>query len=64
MSEVQILFNVLVAMRGEIVRRHRDEGGYSTESALVIAGLGVAALTVVGIIAAKVISSANSIPSR
>jgi hypothetical protein len=41
--------------------RRLPDGGYSTEAIAVIATLSVLALTVVGIIAAKVIAKANSV---
>jgi hypothetical protein len=44
------------------VRRHlRSDAGYTTETIVVTALLAVLALTVVGIIAAKVLGKANGI---
>lgn len=52
----------LVRARWDEIRRHaRDDAGYSTETVIVTALLAILALTVVGIIVAKVTAKANGI---
>ncbi|MFF3517381.1 hypothetical protein [Streptomyces sp. NPDC002573] len=45
----------------EARRKHRSDAGYTTETIVVTALLAILALTVVGIIAAKVLGKANGI---
>jgi hypothetical protein len=53
---------VLTALHSRLEELRRDpEAGYTTETVLVTALLVVAALTIIAIIAAKVIAKANSI---
>lgn len=43
------------------LRRNPDAGGYTTEAVVVMALLAAAAITIIGIIVAKVTAKANSI---
>jgi hypothetical protein len=68
-TEIRLLLTVITALLGRSPRpsrgrrrRHRGEdGGYTTESVIVTAVLAATALTVLGIIAVKVIEKARSI---
>ena len=60
----QLVFikNAMALLRDRLaVLRAEPEAGYSTEAVVVTALLVVMALTVIGIIAAKVISTANNL---
>jgi hypothetical protein len=59
LTVIRHLFTVLHA-RWQVLRAD-PEAGYSTEAVIVTALLAALALTAVGIIVAKVISSANNI---
>ena len=56
---IRRLIELLAARRQAL--RADPEGGYSTEAVIVTALLAALALTAVGIIVAKVVSSANNI---
>ncbi|MEW9532864.1 hypothetical protein [Microbispora sp. NPDC049125] len=51
----------LLQDRLERARRHRDRGAMSAEAMIIIAALVLVAVTVMGIVTAKIISKANSI---
>lgn len=51
----------LLLDRLERVRRNTDRGAMSAEAMIIIAALVLVALTVMGIVTAKIISKANSI---
>ncbi len=51
----------LLLDRLERVRRNPDRGAMSAEAMIIIAALVLVALTVMGIVTAKIISKANSI---
>lgn len=62
MFELQFLRQLLIVVRGRLRQlRAASQAGYSTEAVVVIALLVAMAVTAVGIIAAKVISSAHNI---
>jgi hypothetical protein len=60
--ELNIIRQLIAALRSRLhVAQAEPEGGYSTEAVVVIALLVAMAITAVGIIAAKVISTAHNI---
>lgn len=61
MLELMWVRAVIGLLRDRLAALRDDEAGYSTEAVVVIALLVAMALVAVGIIAAKVISKANSI---
>jgi hypothetical protein len=62
LQQLEFIKNAMALLHNRLaILRAEPEAGYSTEAVVVTALLVVMALTVVGIIAAKVISTANNI---
>ncbi|AKA06863.1 hypothetical protein SAZ_33995 [Streptomyces noursei ZPM] len=61
MSDLKTLARLLRARLAEVRRLARDDAGYTTETVLITALLVILALTVVGIIVAKVTAKAKGI---
>ncbi|MFJ9619078.1 hypothetical protein [Streptomyces noursei] len=61
MSDLKSLARVLRARLAQVRQRARDDAGYTTETVLITALLALLALTVVGIIVAKVTAKAKGI---
>ncbi|WP_431953086.1 hypothetical protein [Actinacidiphila sp. bgisy167] len=61
MPHFQTLTALLHARLADLRRRARSDAGYTTETMVVTALLVILALTVVGIVVAKVTAKANSI---
>jgi hypothetical protein len=59
--EVVLVKQLCVMLRARLSAARQDERGYSTEAVVVTALLVALAIAALGIIAAKVISKANSI---
>ncbi|GGW97827.1 hypothetical protein [Streptomyces noursei] len=61
MSDLKTMSRLLRARLAEVRRLARDDAGYTTETVLITALLAILALTVVGIIVAKVTAKAKGI---
>jgi hypothetical protein len=61
MEEIQVVWNLMRLLVVRLAAARESEGGYSTEAVIVTGLLVAMALTAIGIIAAKVISTANGI---
>ncbi|MFI6350239.1 hypothetical protein [Streptomyces sp. NPDC050560] len=61
MFHTAALVDLIRSRLGELRRRARSDAGYTTETIVVTALLSLLAITVVGIIVAKVTSKANSV---
>lgn len=65
MPELSYLYFVVGQLRAAVSHLTRDEkGGPAIETVLITAGLAALAIAIVAIIAAKVTSTANSIPTQ
>ena len=62
LEQLEFIRTAMALLRNRLaILRSEPEAGYSTEAVVVTALLVVMALTVIGIVAAKVISTANNI---
>ena len=63
-SVLTALYAVGVTLQARLRELHDDQGGYSTEAVVITSLLVALAIAAVGIIAAKVLSTATSIQTQ
>ncbi len=62
--DIGLVRYLVTRLRAELADSHGSQVGYSTEAVVITAALVALAIVVVGIIAMKVISKANSIQTQ